>query len=96
MSLFSRSFRRNLTRDLTISRPTFIHCFVRQWVKGAGVCLLLSFIMLFAMCSAAVVDINPRKHVPSTETADHPDAPRLANLSNICMNITSLNDEEVI
>lgn len=95
MSLFSQYVRSNLTHNLTISRPTLLHGFVRQWIKCAGLCLLLSFIMLFAMTAVAIVHLAPKEHVPSTETADHPDMPRLADSFDVCSN-TASSVEEVL
>ncbi|MEZ5358570.1 MAG: hypothetical protein R3F48_07025 [Candidatus Zixiibacteriota bacterium] len=93
MSLFSRYVRHFLTNNLTLSHSSLLHGFVRQWIKCAGLCLLLSFIMLFAMTAAALVHLSPKESVPSTEAAEHLNAPRLAELFDVCTNTATIGEE---
>ncbi len=95
MSLFSSTFRPSLTDDLTLSRNTTMHNFVRQWITCAGLCLLLSCLMLFAITAVAVVRLAPKPHIPSTEAAEYPDIPRFVQSITTCK-IAAPDNKEVM
>ncbi|MCK5125132.1 MAG: hypothetical protein KAR42_02655 [candidate division Zixibacteria bacterium] len=72
MSLISNMIHPSFTDDLTLSRNIILHNSVRQWVRCAGLCLLLSLIMLFALTAVTIVHLSPKPQVPSTKVEEEP------------------------
>ena len=66
MSLYSTTRQSNLTRTLTVSSQSAILP-VHQWMKGAGLCLLLIGLMLLAALLISVVRLAPPTIEPTSD-----------------------------